>query len=640
MSNAVTIDIRGNNRNLKGSLNDSESMLKDFGGKIKGVFLAVGAAVAVKEVFNFGASLVQMFAESQESEQKLASVIRATGGAAGFTKEQLVGLSEELQNVTKYEAETTQGAMSVLASFRNVRGDVFIEATKAAQDMSTVLGTDLSGSAMQLGKALNDPVAGIAALSRAGVTFTKSQEDMINTLVKSGDVVGAQRIILEELRNEFGGAAEDAGKTAGGKLEQMKNRIGDIGESLGGALFDILEASMPIIDGVITAIENMVPAIQETIQGFIVLSSSIMQYMEPVFTWLVDAAVTVFTGMEWAIENFSKIWERMLIADQLIVVGFANEISHQLTEVLPQYLSWFANNWFNILTDIGNFHSTVLGNMANNIWEFIKGVQGWLSGSGEGFQFTALLEGFQMTTEALPEIAARAEGALEASLRKQLAGIDNELMNDFGERFNRNKSDLEGLFRKEEKAKTDLTNKAKFDFNPDDFTTKDEKKDKPKAEKKEEDKSSSVGQFVGLQELNKRISEAAANAEKDKKQVDELKKVNENLEAVRDAVKEGDAAVEVALKDEGVFFENPGNAVNKSLEEFNAGIVDNQQQFDNAAIDAIGGTDGQLVSLLELSTSRLDTLIQQNHSLLAIDEISSRAVQKTAEKVDEIGRLR
>jgi hypothetical protein len=70
------------------------------------------------------------------------------------------------------------------------------------------LGTDLKGSAVQLGKALNDPIAGVGALSRVGVTFTETQKDMIKTMVEAGNVAGAQTLILDELGKEFGGSAK------------------------------------------------------------------------------------------------------------------------------------------------------------------------------------------------------------------------------------------------------------------------------------------------------------------------------------------------------------------------------------------------------------------------------------------------
>ena len=55
-----------------------------------------------------------------------------------------------------------------------------------------------------LGKALNDPVKGITALSKVVVTFTEDQKKMIKTMVETGDAAGAETVILDDLAKEFG----------------------------------------------------------------------------------------------------------------------------------------------------------------------------------------------------------------------------------------------------------------------------------------------------------------------------------------------------------------------------------------------------------------------------------------------------
>jgi phage-related minor tail protein len=105
--------------------------------------------------------------------------------------------------------------------------DIFDQATGIITDMSVALGQDTSSSAIQLGKALNDPIKGVTALQRVGVSFTASQKEQITTLVESGKTLDAQKLILAELGKEFGGAAE-AAATPLGKLQQ---RIGDLAEN-------------------------------------------------------------------------------------------------------------------------------------------------------------------------------------------------------------------------------------------------------------------------------------------------------------------------------------------------------------------------------------------------------------------------
>jgi hypothetical protein len=119
---------------------------------------------------------------------------------------------EEVKNQTDAVLQSTKGV-----AFTNVRNevgegnDIFSQATETLLDMSVALGTEPKQAAIQLGKALNDPIRGITALRRVGVSFTEQQEKQIEKMVESGRTLDAQRVIIQELNKEFGGSAK-AGK--------------------------------------------------------------------------------------------------------------------------------------------------------------------------------------------------------------------------------------------------------------------------------------------------------------------------------------------------------------------------------------------------------------------------------------------
>jgi phage-related protein len=83
-----------------------------------------------------------------------------------------------------------------------------------------------------VGKALNDPIKGITALTRVGVTFNDKQKETIKRLVESGKTLQAQKMILRELRSEFGGSARAAGQTLPGQLAKAKNAFDELAGSL------------------------------------------------------------------------------------------------------------------------------------------------------------------------------------------------------------------------------------------------------------------------------------------------------------------------------------------------------------------------------------------------------------------------
>jgi hypothetical protein len=170
---------------------------------------------------------VQVAAEAQ-----LNAVLESTHGAAGLTADELKKLASGLQSVTNYGDEAIIPAESLLLTFTKIGGDIIPQATETVLDMSTALGQDLKSSAIQLGKALNDPVEGVTALKRVGVSFTEAQMEQIKTMVEAGDVAGAQALILKELQTEFGGSAR-AAREADGDFIAAKNSLGDLGETIG-----------------------------------------------------------------------------------------------------------------------------------------------------------------------------------------------------------------------------------------------------------------------------------------------------------------------------------------------------------------------------------------------------------------------
>jgi cell wall-associated NlpC family hydrolase len=208
------------------------------------------------------AGLGSLFSAADESAKigrLTENAIRATGGAAKVTAEQVGDLAEAISNKTGVDDEAIQSGENLLLTFRNIRNeagkgnDVFNQATGLVNDMSVAMGTDLNSAALTVGKALNDPIKGITALGRAGVQFTEQQKDQIRTLVESGHTLEAQKIILRELAGEFGGAAEAAGTP----FDKLKVTLGNVAEEVGGFL-------IPVISGAANFImDDLIPAVRD-----------------------------------------------------------------------------------------------------------------------------------------------------------------------------------------------------------------------------------------------------------------------------------------------------------------------------------------------------------------------------------------
>ena len=235
---------------LKGNLERMRPTFQKMA--VVGTAAFVGIAAGIK-------SSIDAAAEAAQVQAQLGAVLKSTGGVAGVTKDQAMALANELQRMSTYSDEAILSAENMLLTFTNIGKDVFPDALKTVLDMSTALGQDLKSSSIQLGKALNNPVEGITALQRVGVNFTDKQKEMIEAMVEAGDVMGAQKFILQELATEFGGSAAAQAETFAGKMAQLKNRFGEIQEAVGNAFIPVLNTLMekvaPIIEKIIAWVE-------------------------------------------------------------------------------------------------------------------------------------------------------------------------------------------------------------------------------------------------------------------------------------------------------------------------------------------------------------------------------------------------
>ena len=210
--------------------------------------------------------------EQEQAQVQLAARLRTTGGAAGFTAEELQRYAGSLQEATTFGDEAIIAAQAVLATFTRIRGEAFQRTTDAALDMATVMGTDLRSAVVQLGKALNDPRQGLEALSRAGVTFTLEQRKAIREMVKTDNLLGAQKTILAEIEMQIGGAARAMRNTFGGALRGMQNALGDLLEGNGPNLTRARES----VESFTEALKD--PDVKAGMQGLVNLAIDLAHY--------------------------------------------------------------------------------------------------------------------------------------------------------------------------------------------------------------------------------------------------------------------------------------------------------------------------------------------------------------------------
>jgi hypothetical protein len=260
------------------SLNDR---VRRTGERMRDAGLAASAASA--GLFAAFRGSVDLADQQARAEAKVAQAIRATGAAAGFTAEELFRQASALQGLTRFGDEAILDDVTAqFLTFKNLTGDVFLDAQRAALDLATTLDADLQGTAIMLGKALNDPAVGLSALGEAGVTFTEVQKEVIKRMAETGDIAGAQRMILEEIASAYGGQAEAARQAGAGTLDAWRNTWGDIKEVVGKVILELL----PPVIGFLEKVAAGFQAMPEPAQRFVVVAGLLAAALPPVIASL------------------------------------------------------------------------------------------------------------------------------------------------------------------------------------------------------------------------------------------------------------------------------------------------------------------------------------------------------------------
>jgi hypothetical protein len=201
----------------------SRSIAKEFGAMKVAFVAATAAAIAAT-----GGLIKSALGEQEKLQRNMLrteAIISATGKTAGFSAEQLHQQARELALATLQSTEGVMQAQQILLTFRSVAGDTFTRTTELAADLATVTGTSLTGAMTQLGKALEDPIRGIGALRKSGVSFTADQQKIIKSLVDTGRQAEAQKLILDELARQYGGVSRKEAEGLAGAQDTLGQRI-------------------------------------------------------------------------------------------------------------------------------------------------------------------------------------------------------------------------------------------------------------------------------------------------------------------------------------------------------------------------------------------------------------------------------
>ena len=270
----LVVAIGANTTDFDKKLGKSMHKIKAFGKNTKrlGKDLSMSLTAPIAAL---GFTAVKAFQQQAKAIAQVEAGLKSTGASVGYTSQQLQQMASDLQSKTLFgDEQILQDATAQLLTFTNISGEQFKRTQQAALDLATRLDGDLKGASIQLGKALNDPVANLSALSRSGIQFSDEQKEVIKSMAETGRLAEAQTLILDELNKQYGGSAEAAAAADGG-FTQLANAFGDLQEQFGKIMVEVLKPVIDYLRDLIERFQEMSPEMKKSIVTFTLVAAAI-----------------------------------------------------------------------------------------------------------------------------------------------------------------------------------------------------------------------------------------------------------------------------------------------------------------------------------------------------------------------------
>lgn len=236
--------------------------MQAFGRNITGIGAGLTAGLTAPLVA-LGAVAVGEAGEMRDAMGQVQAALTSMGDVAGRSLDDLKVSADALAGASLFEDdEILRGVTANLLTFGNVAGEQFDRAQQAAVDLATRMKMDLQSATVLVGKALNDPIKGMTALGRAGIQLSDDQKALIESMAATGDMAGAQSILLAELERQFGGSAAAARENAP-PMERVRLAFADMAGSIGELLLPALDSIAGMIEGVTGVFANMSAPMQQ-----------------------------------------------------------------------------------------------------------------------------------------------------------------------------------------------------------------------------------------------------------------------------------------------------------------------------------------------------------------------------------------
>jgi phage-related protein len=327
-------------------MKQAQGALKGFTKSLGGIALAIGAAFSVRAISNFAKESVGIAEAAATAQARLEAVAKATGvfGAetakvtsrlAEFAKSQEMRLAVDDKVIKGVQAQLL--SFKALGASADTVGGAFDRATVAAFDMAAAGFGSAEGNAIALGKALENPIKGVTALARSGTTFTDQQREQIRVLQESGDLLGAQELILKEVESQYGGVAAATANASDKLAIAFENIKEQAGTALLPVFADLVEGILPVTEALGDELAGAFTELAPVLTNIVKEIPSLIQSFMPLIPVLGNVATIFFELISKILPPFVALFEKLLPVIEELAPIIADAFVEAFDALIPVF---------------------------------------------------------------------------------------------------------------------------------------------------------------------------------------------------------------------------------------------------------------------------------------------------------------
>lgn len=404
----------------------TQASVNKLTGSVKGLIVAAAGYLAIRAMSRGVMQSAAAFNVQEGAVRGLSKALELNGEFTQAALDKHKAFASQMQETFNVGDEVALSMMKQ-ASMLGVQEDQLQNVTKTAIGLAEATGIDLETAMKRTVGAMSGTMGELGELIPA----------IKNATTEEGKLAAVTEIAAKGLAQK-----QATANTLEGAMQRASNTFGDLKEKIGELLAPILTVALNGIQVLSTVLIDVVDNMITAAGGLDVIGAAAKGFVDNI----VEKFIAGFTFLEVVFTNFGTVVNIAMSTAKLFIIGFVEDVKYFFTVKLVSYFVWFGENFFNIIRDAFMAVVTVVYNRMRQIADTIITVIKFILSGGEGgvgglmnnlgeIMGRNLLDGFEATTEALPDVADRALTATEKRMRANIDEMTGKLKAEFDKKF-------------------------------------------------------------------------------------------------------------------------------------------------------------------------------------------------------------